>query len=288
MDDSARWRVVLAAACALLVSCASGPETPSAALDYRPASRSTLMSNRDLRFVVAQWRRGAELTTVLAQRQTGASPRPVARLVQAGQGPTLQVSIHRLPVRTSPTSPADDERAALEQLYALVLRQEPQARYCLGSGGQRCDPMRDGVSHAEVLLALADARERVVPHTPATVPWRAVEMAGSPIRSVDADVVAVRATAREVPLEGVAIYFNRAPHSLCAARTGADGVAVCRLVDPHGDDHEHDHAAPVVATFPGDVRTDRVLLPTTYVLPTPDVVPPPFAPRIPGIRPGKR
>lgn len=63
------------------------------------------------------------------------------------------------------------------------------------------------------------------------------------------------------------IYFNRAPHSICAARTRADGLAICRLEDQHGDEGEHhDDAVPVIATYPGSVRADGVLLPTTYVL----------------------
>jgi hypothetical protein len=268
MSGPPRFRVTLAAACALLASCASEPVAVPTALEYRPALRSTLVSSRDVTFVVAQWQRGAEQTTVLARQQAGAAPHPVARLVQMRQGSELQVSVQRLPESGSGAGRADQESAALEQLYALVLRQEPQARYCLGSGGRPCNPERGGVSHAEVLLALAD-------------PWRVVAMTGAPTQSSDADVVGVRATAHQVPLEGVAIYFNRAPHSLCTARTGADGLAACRLVDPHGDEHDHDHAAPVVATFPGDVRTDRVLLPTTYVLATP------FAPRIPIGLPGK-
>jgi hypothetical protein len=281
MSGPPRFRVTLAAACALLASCASEPVAVPTALEYRPALRSTLVSSRDVTFVVAQWQRGAEQTTVLARQQAGAAPHPVARLVQMRQGSELQVSVQRLPESGSGAGRADQESAALEQLYALVLRQEPQARYCLGSGGRPCNPERGGVSHAEVLLALADARERAAERSPTAVPWRVVAMTGAPTQSSDADVVGVRATAHQVPLEGVAIYFNRAPHSLCTARTGADGLAACRLVDPHGDEHDHDHAAPVVATFPGDVRTDRVLLPTTYVLATP------FAPRIPIGLPGK-
>jgi hypothetical protein len=269
--SSLRVALAAAAACVLLASCASESVAPPSAIEYRPALRSTLVSDRDATFVVAQWQRGAELTTVLARQQLGAAPHPVARVVQVRQGSELQVSIQRLPQSGS---------AALEQLYALVLRQEPMARYCLSSSGQPCNPVRDGVSHAEVLVALADARDNA-DRGPAAAPWRVVEMTGAHAPPSDADVVGVRATADQVPLEGVAIYFNRAPHSLCTARTRADGVAICRLVDPHGDEHDHDHAAPVVATFPGDVRTERVLLPTTYVLPTP------FAPRIPIAVPGK-
>ena len=189
--------------------------------------------------------------------------------MQVSESPDLQVSIQQLTEPGSAATRADHERATLEQLYAHVLQLEPQARYCLSGSARPCDPTRDGVSHAEVLRALADARDRAAPGISAAVPWRVVEMMAVPTRSSDADVVGVRATAHQVPLEGVPIHFNRAPHSLCVARTRADGVAICRLVDQHGEEEEHDHPASVVATFPGDVRTDRVLLPTTYVLPTP-------------------
>lgn len=278
MNERAGRRVAVAVACALLVSCASEPSAPPTTVQYRPAQRSTLLTKRDLNFLVAQWRRGEELTTVLAHEQAGAAPHPVARLMQIRQGPDLQVAVQRLSESGSATSRADLESAALEQLYSLVLRQEPQARYCLGAGARPCSPDRDGVSHAEVLHALAAARERTTDRTSAAVPWSVVEMMGAPPRFWDADLVSVRATADQVPMEGLPIYFNRAPHSLCVARTRVDGTAVCRLVDQHGDEDQHDHAAPVVATFPGDVRTDRVLLPTTYVL---------LAPRIPNVLPGK-
>jgi len=258
--------VALAATCALLASCASQPVALPAGVDFRPAARTTLVASHDLNFLVAQWRDGAELTTVLARQQAGADPRPVARLVQVRRGADLYSSIQRLPESFSTAGRADHETAVLAQLYALVLRQDPLARYCLSSNRQPCDAARDGVSQAKVLHALANARKQAAERTPAAVPWRVVEMTAAPTRTWDADVVGVRATSDQAPLEGVAIYFNRAPHSICMARTGVDGVAVCRLVDQYGDEHEDEHEVPVVATFPGDVRTDRVLPPTTHVL----------------------
>lgn len=256
-----------AAACVVLAACAGEPVAPPAALDFRPAARSTLVSNREGVFLVAQQRGGAELTTVLAHRLGDAVPHPVARLVQVGVGAASRISVQPLPQAANAAGRAGRRLAALEQLYALVLRLEPLARYCLGSGGRPCDTEQEGLSHAQVLRALADARDRAADRTAQVVPWRVIEMKGMATRTWDADVVGVLATSGELPLAGVAIYFNRAPHSLCVARTREDGAAICRLVDQHGDAHEHDHTAPVVATFPGDVQTDRVLLPSTYVLP---------------------
>lgn len=254
----------------LLSACASQPVAPPSAIEYRPAQRSTLLTRRDLSFLVAKWQGGTESTTILARQRDGKAPRPVAQLLQVRRGQELHVAVQRLPEFWASADRVDHEIAALEQLYSLVLRQEPLARYCLGSGSKPCDAARDGVSQAQVLQSLADLRKQAVVHAPAAVPWRVVEVQGAPTRPGDADVVGVRVTSPQGPMEDVAIYFNRAPHSICTARTQADGVATCRLEDQHGDGHQHDHATAVVATFPGEVRPDRVLLPTTYVLPTAD------------------
>ncbi len=267
MSAVAKWRVALAAAGVLLASCASEPVAPPSATEYRPAQRSTLVTQRDLRFLVAKWQAGATTTTVLALAQDGATPRPVARLVQVRQDTALHVSVQRLTGPSAATGRDHAEFAALEQLYSLVLRQEPQARYCLGNGDVPCDAVRDGMAHAQVLQALAELRRQAVVRATDAVPWLVVEMQGAAPRSWDADVVGVRAIGPQGPLQDVDIYFNRAPHSICAARTGSDGVATCRLQDTHADGHQHDHATTVVATFPGRLRPDTVLLPTTAVLP---------------------
>lgn len=261
-----------------LMSCATAPPPlPPPGIDYRPVTRSTLVTGQDLRFMQAQWQQGAGWTTLLARQQGGADPRPVAQLVQVRHGDDRQVSVHVLP--EAGNEPA---RATLEQLYAQVLRLEPLARYCVALDAQACDPAREGMSHAQALQALARARDRLASRTAGAVPWRVVEMTGPAARPWDPDRVGVRLQAGQQPLEGIAVHFNRAPHSLCVARTRADGTADCRLVDQHGDEHTHDHAQRVVATFPGDVRTDRVLLPTTHVLPAPQI---PIIPRVMPERP---
>jgi hypothetical protein len=287
MNKTLTSMIALAAACTLQLSSATERQVLPVALEFRPAPRSTLVASRDVNFVVAQKKRGEELTTVLARQRAGFPPQPVAQLVQQRQGADLHVSVQRLSEPVSAPDSAAEETAVFEQLYALVLRHEPEARYCLGSGRRQCNPARDGVSHPALLNALAAARDREAPRTRTATPWRVVDMSRAPAGTADADVVGVRATTHRVPLEGVAVHFNRAPHSLCVARTGPDGVASCRLEDQHGDGHLHDHAATVVATFPGDVRPDRVLLPTTYVLPPSEVAPRPFAARIPALLPGK-
>jgi hypothetical protein len=268
MNGPAIGHVVLVAACALLASCASPPVEPPGATEYRPAQRSALATRRDLSFVVARWHEGVQATTLLARQQGAGPPRPVARLLHGGEATDQHVAVQRLPEPWTGADRTEHEIATLEQLYALVLRQEPQARYCLGQGSRPCDAARDGVSHAQLLQALAALRKQAVGRAPAAVPWRVVEMQSAPTRSRDADIVGVRAMGPKGPLPDLAVYFNRAPHSICIARTGLDGVASCRLEDQHADGHQHDHATAVVATFPGEVRADRVLLPTTRVLPS--------------------
>jgi hypothetical protein len=148
------------------------------------------------------------------------------------------------------------------------------ARYCVvaagasksGSASMPCDAAPGELSHAQVLQVLAGLRERAAWHMPEAVPWRVVDLQSAIALPGDADTVGVRATSQAWPLPNIAIHFDRAPHSLCTTRTQPDGVAICRLEDQHADGHQHDHATAVVATFPGDVRADRVLLPTTRVL----------------------
>ncbi|MCZ4314204.1 hypothetical protein O4H66_12405 [Comamonadaceae bacterium G21597-S1] len=272
----------LAATCALLMPCASTAASTSTTPDYRPAPRSSLVTTRDPAFLIAQWKQGPQSWSVLASQLPGAAPRPVARLVQVRQGSESHVSVQRLGEDTSEVGHAQHAMAVLAQLYTLILRLDPLARYCIGDDGPPCDAVRDGISQGQVLQVLAGAREHMARRTDAPPAWRVVDVRPEPMQSRNADIVGVRVASRQGPLSGVSVYFDRAPHSICHARTGADGVAACQLVDQHGDEHEHDHDAPVVVTFPGDMRGNEVLLPTTHVLRTPS-----FAPRRP-FMPGGR
>ena len=220
--------------------------------------------------VVGQSRQGDGSATVLALRHDGGPPEPAVRLTHTLQSATPYITIERL---RGPATGADrpgHEREVLEHLYAWVMRLDPQARYCTSLRPDKppCQPMQDAVSHGQALRAVADARQALAEPGAAAVAWRVVNLQGGATPLFwDPDVVGVRVTVDEVPLAGVAVHFNRAPHSLCVARTQADGLAYCRLQDQKADEHLHDHTAPVVATYPGDVAADRVLLPTTQVLP---------------------
>lgn len=257
----------LAAAAALLTACASDPLAPPAAVELRPVLRSTLVSMPELRFSTARWHVDGSATTVLLRQQGTDAPVAVARLVESHDGEQASWTIqHREPAGFGARDVAL-ELATIEQLYAFVLRLEPQARYCVGSTRQPCDVALDGGSHESALRSLVLMRERLQRFTAPGVVWHTVRMEAAPEPVRDVDVVGVRAIGPAGPMAGVDVFFNRAPHSTCVARTRADGVARCRLVDQHGDGHEHDHSAAVVVTYPGDVRSDRILLPTTHVLP---------------------
>jgi len=140
----------------------------------------------------------------------------------------------------------------IEQLYVVAMRLDP------------LEIATADRSHADLLRDIAAARQAAG----VGVPWRVVSLARAPVAKADDDEVSVRVFGDHGPIEGFSVFFHRAPHMGCVAKSGKDGVAACHLVDQHG--HEEEHAGhadePVVVTFPGDVRADRVLLPTTLVM----------------------
>lgn len=279
-------------------------DTPAAATDVpvvaaaRAVQRTALATEPGLRFVLLQQaaaQAAAQSTTLAWQPATGA-PLPVARLALAGPDPSAVVIVRLLRLPGSGVeaampvgAPAGLALATLEQLYTLVMRQSAEARYCLQdlqapqTATQAAEGSCDGhlLGHAEALRDIAERRLRLVASAPAAArPWQVVVLQSAAPVNWDADAVAVQAVGPLGPLAGLPVYFHRAPHSLCEARTGADGVARCQLVDPHGEGHQHDHAAAVVASYPGDVAAQKVHLPTTHVLrPLADPTAPAFAAR---------
>ena len=275
---SRRCGGALAAASALLVACASPPQLSIEGLTFRPTMRTTLVSNQDLRFVAARQRRDGSLVTVLALQRDGASPRLVAQLTQVEQPAGSDVAVQWFASPAATNDLAAMRAATIEQLYAMLVKMDPKARYCMGVGVSPCDPVRDGTSHAEILRGLAEARATAPASRHARAAWQVVELAAPPGIAMDADIARVRVTRDQTPLRDAPVFFDRAPHSLCQARTDAHGVAECRLVDQKGDEHTHDHNAPIVATYPGAVSPTMTLLPTTAVLkPPPQAQRPSFA-----------
>ena len=215
--------------------------------------RSTLVSNSDLQFNLAQDQRGDAQVMVLVHRPAAGKPLPVAEISTSSGA----VSLSLLPGSAG----GDVKLGTIERLYVLALRQDPEARFSFDKVKQ--------VSHAELLGELVKARARAAQKLGAmTLPWRAVSIAAAPSGKDDEDVAAIVKN-DQGPMKGVTLYFNRAPHSSCSATTREDGVARCRLVDQHGDEEADHPKAAVVATFPGDVRADLVLVPITAIVRAP-------------------
>jgi len=259
--------VLLTAACATGAQLAPSPPMDLARMVSRPAPRSTLVTRRDLHFSVAR-ESDASGTTVLVYEPAQGSPVPVALVVSTHSKDGERVALQRLRLPASHDAALDI--AVLEHLYVLAVQQDGRARFCLAPMGQACDAAKHGESHAQVLAELVAARQRAMDEAKAAagVPWQVVSMAPAPTPGGDADRVAVRVNLAGRPLPGANIFFSRAPHSGCTARSDAAGLAACELVDYHGDDGDEDEGkVPVVATFSGDVRADRALVPTTELLP---------------------
>lgn len=261
---------LLAAASLGLGACASSPLTEVPASDYQAAPRSLLVSSADYAFVQADVRQGERAATVLARREGASAPVPVAIARYKESDGDASVSVQFLPNKTNP----EGDVAALEQLYAMMLRHDALGRYCLAVGPRPCDDTSRSLSHEELLRELAAKRQAtvaLVSHSPSIPPWRSISMSAVAQTKADSDDdVAVKVADESRPMQGVTVYFNRAPHSVCSGRTGPNGVASCRLVDQHGDEDDHagDTGHPqVVVTYPGNVGADRVLLPMTFVLP---------------------
>lgn len=252
---------------AAFLTLACGFAEPSelpAGLQYTPAPVSALVARQDVPFVIASAMKDQKLFTVLAHRKDGSQPNPVAWLTSTEQNSNRLISLK------SVAAPGVERVTALEHLYALVMRQDPFARYCFSEGATACDAAKAGRNHSGVLLQIAAARQHALVESGAPLgaaKWRSITL--RPTREgKDADIVSAVAFDGEKPLENVNVFFNRAPHSSCTAKTTRQGLAKCRLVDQHGDEHDPavERATPVLAVYPGDVGPAVVRLPTTQVV----------------------
>lgn len=266
---------------ALAAPCAAGAIGVPAGVEYRPAPLSAMSTRPDLRFVVARWVVGNQTHTLLAHQPGTGGPQPVAHVVQHDHDGDPWAWVRPLPLQADPAPPGDLELAVLEQLFVMVFRLNPLARYCVepvdAQDRPDCGAPGQGLTQGRALQMLAAWREPLAARTPAAVPWRLVEIGPAPRPALDVDTVGVRVVGPGDAIARQPVHFNRAPHSICMARIDDQGLASCRLEDQHGDGAQHSHASSVVASFPGELRPDRVLLPTTYVLPAPPTAPAPPA-----------
>jgi hypothetical protein len=208
------------------------------------------------------------LATVLAYETPARQLKPTATMSLTGTGSASRVCIDLLA-----RSEAGDDRslavATLEHLYGLVLREDPWAAYCLADNAHRCAANANSLSQGDLLHELVLMRERDIKESlghDVDKPWQVVVLSPSGKNSAD-DEVHVRITDKVGPMPGATVFFHRAPHSGCTAKSGVDGVASCRLVDFHGDDDsDDDKDSKLLVTFRGEIGTERILVPTTFVM----------------------
>ncbi len=168
--------------------------------------------------------------------------------------------------------------AALERLYAMVLRMSPTQRFH-ACGLPSAAPVAAGqgdsaMDQGDMLARIASAREaraqqvtrRDTPSAPR--PWTRVRIAVPPpghrAAAEDGGVAVVVEDASGRPAPGT-VTFTQDPHMACQASIDARGRAQCALADAHFSPHRHDHGdeGDVVATYSGAADAERVLLPTT-------------------------
>lgn len=274
MAIATRSRLALAFAAGLLFAAGgvAGRTVSDAPLStYVPVLVSTLASSRDLPFRIAHSRQPQGQTTVLAANDLDGKPVPVARIVTEAVGGRTHVVVHRLAVSVPGRDPRLTRLLTVEQLYALTMRMDPGARYCLAQGSETCDPAASGTSHAALLRSLAQARASaaaLITGTLKVAVWNVVSLMPSGQQGGHHDSVSVRVMQGQRAMPRVTVFFHRAPHSGCQATTDTSGFAKCELVDQHGHlgAHEGEENIPVLVTYPGDVRAERTLLPTTLAL----------------------
>lgn len=186
--------------------------------------------------------------------------------------PRVQLAWLSLPDSARPAPGLDVARD--EHLYTLAFRQAADASYCIPSNSGSCDGGQV-LSQGEALQRVALHRECALAAQPPSVRvnaprWRVVTISPQQALAGPKARVSVRLSDQDVALAGVQVLFSRLPHSACAATTQGDGTATCELADAQG--HEGGHPefdrAPVLVTFPGNVRGNPVLLPTTKLVAT--------------------
>lgn len=275
----ARWLAALASVLALTpaqawaADGADSDDCPQAAAagvpgDYGAPPATLLVSDPSLPFKLRRARQGDTRVTLLAYGPAGAAQVGVQLAAQLTGNDT------RTCIDLSPAAqaawPLAMRIAVTEHVYALVLGMDAYAGYCVRVQAADCTTAGSRVTHAQALRQLARERERLRQDGSSSdgrfKRWQTVML--QPLNAApEPDAVAASVFDEQGPLVGVPLYFHRAPHAGCTGRSDSSGAVRCTLVDQHGDDDQHDHAAtPLLVTFAGDLRADRTLLPTTLVV----------------------
>ncbi|MEF7612521.1 hypothetical protein V4F39_01275 [Aquincola sp. MAHUQ-54] len=235
----------------------------------RSHSRSALVGAKAPLFVEEVEWKGSTISYVMYQAPMGETHPVAAAVVDRSRWRSTRVSLLALSSPAAKEAGAAVEVARLEHLYTIGFRQEANARFCL-VGDCESEQL---LSQAEALQQIAQRRECVAAALPAsvrtTVPgWRIVTLRPQEVLPGDNSVVTVRVSDQAGPLSGVQVMFTKPPHAACTATSRADGTATCQLADNYGHagGHPEFDREPVVATFPGNLKGNPILLPTTQLL----------------------
>lgn len=269
---------------AMKAQAGSGSPLPShgAWLPAAASQSGSALVRRDVPLTVENADVNLGAVAVVLHAPPGASARPVAALVvDRSRWRATRVSLREFALPQSGSQDPALSAARLEHLYTLAFRQDADARYCLPSANGTCDDDRL-LSQGEALQQLAERRECALAALPegaraASPAWRVVTLQPAPAAQ-DPKSVAVRLLDQAVPIAGAQVLFSKLPHASCTATSQADGTASCVLTDNHGHagGHPEFDREPVVVTFPGDLRSRRILLPTTRLMPSEAGGPPSF------------
>jgi hypothetical protein len=243
----------------------------------QPAPASALLSEPRLRVELtnADWR-GHQLTLLVLRAPS--APAALLAMVSRAQGSqTSGASYHWYPTaeRSCQASPVD--LAALEHLYRFAMNDTLTDEYRFVAIEKNSRSASDpALSHAQLLARIAKERECIADAltSSGTAPpkrWRTVSLDVTEPAG-DRNLASARLRDGHGALANATVLFTRAPHLECSGLTDQNGLASCRLEDTHphsgGDDHGDDDdvpGAPTVASYPGEVQADVVVLPTSAV-----------------------
>lgn len=216
-----------------------------------------------------------------AEQAAGGVRRTQLTLHSTGHAPRLLAAVATRPGRVSivwhpPFQGPDVERlrlSGIEALYAFLLHQVPLAEFELTASVDA--KARPAMSHGAALATLASWRDCAVAELRAsgykgqTTVWEQASIQPQPpVPDAHRRVGAIVRGADGRPAANAPTAFLRGAHLTCQARTGDDGAVSCELFDSHGDgDHDDDETAPMIISFGGVVTRERILLPTTRVVP---------------------
>jgi hypothetical protein len=236
----------------------------------QPAPPSQLLTNAHLRVELtnADWR-GHKLA-MLVLRDPSTTARLLAVVAKAQGSAASPTAYYWYPKASSRCEASEVDLVALEHMYRFAINDVVTDAFRFGAVARGREDSGPKLTHSQLLARIAKTRECVadaLTTAGATPPkrWRNVSLEPAEF-SRNSAVVSARLLSPRGPLVSATILFTRAPHLECSSTTDSTGLATCQLEDTHGhDDDDEVPGAPTVASYPGEVQSDLVLLPTTSV-----------------------